>query len=365
MQEIVSESPGHFSCDQYNKTTKVHDVRSAYGFYSTDGIVTNPDPLISVSLDNKALIKLVRKCRDKQRSLQGGVVLGELRETLNLILHPAKALRKSIPKYLNTLRKRTSGRRLGGKLPGAGGERARRRRANNVIQDTWLEWSFGAVPLISDVKAGAEALAKLNYRLYPPRELVTATSRVTASARRNTTGAVNLGTNQSYSGQCQEKLDGSITYRAMVLVEVPTWPGAMQTLGFTPSDFLPTVWELIPYSFLVDYFSNIGSIIDAASFTRSQIAWVNKSTRALTVAEFGVRQVVIPGDTATFHYSQTVTSDKVIVHRKSVFRASYNSTLVPSLELQVPGMGMKWLNMAALGLRSKETSSLINNRIRL
>jgi hypothetical protein len=39
---------------------------------------------------------------------------------------------------------------------------------------------------------------------------------------------------------------------------------AVELSGFQFRDFVPTVWELIPYSFVSDYFVNIGDILEAA-----------------------------------------------------------------------------------------------------
>jgi hypothetical protein len=45
------------------------------------------------------------------------------------------------------------------------------------------------------------------------------------------------------------------------------------TLGFSWESFVPTVWELVPYSFILDYFTNIGDVLSAGLLVQSHLAW--------------------------------------------------------------------------------------------
>jgi hypothetical protein len=46
--------------------------------------------------------------------------------------------------------------------------------------------------------------------------------------------------------------------------------------GFDLKAFIPTVWEVIPYSFLVDYFVNIGDMLEAATTDTSIVKRLSK-----------------------------------------------------------------------------------------
>jgi hypothetical protein len=115
-------------------------------------------------------------------------------------------------------------------------------------------------------------------------------------------------------------------------------------IGFSPKDFLPTAWELIPYSFLVDYFSNIGGIIYGMSNLFTNLAWHNSTVRKeLKFRQWGT-EYPLPGLVRiTGAYAKCVTS------KVSVERSKYTGHGVPSLAFKIPGFrSLKWLNIAAL-----------------
>jgi hypothetical protein len=53
--------------------------------------------------------------------------------------------------------------------------------------------------------------------------------------------------------------------------------GALSSAGLGPGDILPTIYELIPYSFVVDYFTNLGDVISAWSHQAIRPDWAQRT----------------------------------------------------------------------------------------
>jgi hypothetical protein len=59
-------------------------------------------------------------------------------------------------------------------------------------------------------------------------------------------------------------------------VETTKWDN-WDLFGFTPKDFIPAAWELLPWSFLADYFTNIGDILSSVTVSTTGLAYVNRT----------------------------------------------------------------------------------------
>jgi hypothetical protein len=63
-----------------------------------------------------------------------------------------------------------------------------------------------------------------------------------------------------------------------------------QLSGFSWTEFVPTAYELLPFSFVLDYFSNVGSVLSAGYASKGYTSWVSVSTRT----EASVKVVEVP-----------------------------------------------------------------------
>jgi len=109
---------------------------------------------------------------------------------------------------------------------------------------------------------------------------------------------------------------------------------------------------LIPYSFLVDYFSNAGDIVYALSNPASSLAWCEKGTLEEASCEVSVQGCRLPVLQTGERYFGGGMNNAASgsASKRYVHRGPYNGSLMPSLQLQLPGFGLKWLNMAALAV---------------
>lgn len=306
-------------------------------------------PAYSSSATNRALSSFIKKANGAVTSIQGGVFLGELRETIHTIRHPMQGIRGLLSSHLNVLKKRRGGFRTGSKRS-AEGTRKDINSKLSYLRDQWLETSYAIKPLLSDVKSGAEALAKI------------ATRHQTASTIRgygeDTVSVLDpqIG-NELSQGTLRVAYTRSILdvsqsrYYGALLVEGSNARFNLDALGLNWDQFFPTLWELIPYSFVADYFANVGNMVEAASFCTSRLKYWGSSNTATRLTNY----VVTQDNTNKLdpsYISSSVSPGKTSSIVKRFDRVEFPS-LVPSLEFKVPTYANVWANLVALAAQHR------------
>lgn len=307
----------------------------------------NPANIDVSKANTQALGKFNRRILEVHTAFNGGVFLGELGQTLRTIRNPAKGLRGLADDWRAVAQRI---RRASSRLTGSGGSRAVRN--SNIAQnlsDAWLEVQFGWRPLLNDVDDGCKALAILKSGQSLKTRRVTARSEVDGNPVEVTSGqalSLCVWTNVSITVDHSE-----VIYRGAVRVE-PRNPAQMKAelLGFNPASWLPTAWELVPYSFLIDYFTNVGEIIEGWSALFTRLAWCNRTVRTSYKRTLSSHTdlVSIKKWSADVNRVAFVPAGGVIT-KSRVSREKFEGTRVPDFKLEIPGMGsLKWLNIAAL-----------------
>lgn len=302
---------------------------------------SDPALLVETVADNQAKQCFVRKARKHQTQFQSGVFLGELGETLRMIKNPARSLRRGLDDYLNALQNKRMRLR--------GPDKAR------FISETWLSYAYGWKPLFSDIDSGARALAKRATRPFEIAQRIHCVGKTDSPVISGVSTTSEGGVTIKYRVITRERIH--VVYIGAVRSDSmnnPTFDA--QLFGFDPTNWVPTVWELVPYSFLVDYFTNIGEILDAWSFQRTGVSWVQRTV----IKEIHRSLYDVQPDWAQYSLGVTrVNSFVPEIHslaRKRVQRALYGGNFVPSFEFQIPGIGStKWLNITALARAKRMT----------
>lgn len=288
--------------------------------------------------------KFLKQVRERNTQFQGLVFLGELKESLRMLRRPAKALFDSARSdYLDALL------------------RVKRRRGKDwtkAIAGTYLEWVFGVQPLISDLRSAADAIDYLMH-FDDTRHVIVATGehQVSTSSRFSPGSAWFL----SFSGHTVTFNKEKVKLRGLYqdLKEGPQALSDMgqfqRRLGFELGALVPAAWELLPWSFLWDYFVNIGDVLEGYFTDTTRVRWVVKTTiretliydliavdQATTLARvkgFGTGKVQ--------NFSVGDVPSVLTTSRKEVTRVE---STPPRVELAVtlPGISQKWLNMGAL-----------------
>lgn len=314
------------------------------------------------SLDRSALMSLSQKTKDAYQKISGMVLLGELRETLHMIRSPSIALRKGLSLYFDALKKRASKARS-------------HRDLRRAVNGTYLEFTFGWQPLISDIKAGAEAFAEvLNRREHDGL-------RPIRSKRFNWSQEAMISHDPEYAipyffppasyllldRKVLQKSEANVSYWSMQDFRLAQWnkPTALDSFGISLKEFVPSIWELIPWSFVVDYFTNIGDILNFESTDWSKVVDCYRQVKTATSYEVwdqlnGDRNIYVWG-----LYGWTDSGLSKAVKRHEVFQRSRVDIRNQHLDFEfqvIPAKYRQNFNLASLGLQLAAAKNTVYHR---
>lgn len=295
-----------------------------------------PDPPVSSQKAyEEALGNFLSNAGKVVSPVKGMVFLGELRETLRMLRSPAKSLRDGINTYLTRA----------GKLRRKGGNH---RRLIKGIADLWLENAYGLQPLLNDIKGAAEA-----YKAYEKR---IETSRVHGVAVDNdgSVHAESFGLMGWRTFYIQERLNSQTsktTFKGVVKWEYKDINASCaediaNLSGFKLTEFVPTLWELTPYSMLVDYFSNIGQILNSIHGLLADWVWVSVATKNTSALELTRR---LNHELLSYAgYEGTGGTTVPFLATRTSYTRDIPALRLPNLTLTLMPTGFQWANMGAL-----------------
>lgn len=299
--------------------------------------------------DSRASTGYLQKVRAAQVMVSGPTFLGELRETLRMIRKPAAALQDGIRRHLAEveLRNRENRKRYFNKQP-----KKYARNLSKIASGLWLENAFGWVPLLHDIDGARKAYDSLFER----EDRIIKISAGGHDAKDVSGPPVALGMQAGFISWIfsERKIEHvTVRYRGAVKAQAATTCADVGArFGFTPSEFIPTAWELLPWSFLVDYFANIGDILSALVTDTSQVAWTNRSV----INKLDKKSSIVLNEAAILAIIDVGIRKKISVLWSPAISRWKHSTVtrapsaVPSPELRFtyPGSTGRLLNVAAL-----------------
>lgn len=241
---------------------------------------TPPTPTIATdSLISEAATMALSNV--KSPNVQGLVFVAEIQQTIDLLRNPISALttyfkkhKGGRDKYENRAREVTG--------------------ASNAASSQYLAVVFGALPLMHDIEGLLEALVRTANMRETARGQVQESKTITTNNLPLSTGFV-TGT---YKTECVETV--LVRAGAMYAFTAESLTGS---LGMSLKDIPAAMWEHLPWSFLIDWFSNVGKVIDAvmASCTNDFLAqWVTVKR-----SQYVVRTAT--GTTTTAPWVQTIS----------------------------------------------------------
>lgn len=208
-------------------------------FYSGSNINSDFSHDVLPSIDITSLLTAAATaCRAKIQApdVQGFVFLAELRQSLKTLRDPLEGARKALKAI----------------------EQKNARGFFKSAADQHLAIVFGLMPFYNDLVKGLKAIRSTEK---PFRY----------TARGIASGSASLGSTQSLVSwwptvpqkPVNTVIDRNVTVRAYSLYEVSLDLGVSGKLGFSPMEITSAYWELIPYSFVLDRFVDVGKLLDA------------------------------------------------------------------------------------------------------
>lgn len=222
----------------------------------------NNSVLQTSPFDDNDQLKLINKLREKLQGsdFNASVFLGEGHQTLRMITDSAVRIRKA---YVHLRRGDLAGtaRSLfegSSRRPLKPYSSMKNFNASNRenLANNWLELQYGWLPLLSDTQNLAELLA---HQLQSPLEMKVSASRTKQASGIST--PVYVGYNPTTLQYGFIATRWSKTERRKVTVFIKERPSPWAVLGLT--DPRQVMWELLPWSFVADWFIPIGQYLDA------------------------------------------------------------------------------------------------------
>lgn len=302
---------------------------------------------------SSAQIKFAKEYKKQtEQNFAGGVFCGQLLQTIRELSRPAQGLRHGVRALYVDMRALYRERQ---RLDRYGRTWVRNknswRQLSHAVSDTWLEWRFGHSANIQDVDDAAQAIRALAsgraFDLIVMKAGGSAESGISHSMVNFNPHPSLLNNRAVVFGAKSEA--ASYTIRGAWRNENPSgqMPLPMR-FGIGVLDVLPTAWELVPWSFFVDYFVNIGEVLDAWQMRFVKFAWLNGTTRSSTTVNLSN---IVPTPYNGGYTTDSCFGGHAEISRYDVDRQTISNQWETDFMVRLPGIEKnsgKWLNIAAL-----------------
>jgi len=319
--------------------------------YVGSGLLTPPTPTspsaptnIVTIVHNRCIAKFIDEVTAAQSSENlTGRSIRHFKHDVHSTLHPMSGIQAKTQEYLTKLKKIPYGKLKGPSL-------------YSTITQSYLEYKFGVAPFVQDIS-----------------DIVS--DMVIRDRKRNASEPVQARAHQAYSGSSvrrnatdvgfmsvfglQQQVHVTSTYYEQMRGAVRTGInddgrlGILQDNRLLPDQWLPTAFSIMPYAWMVNYFTNIREIIDAAALRYSDLVWGCQTSRDETVISVSDLIATNPGALRAFagiSYNDALQLEggHAILTWKNISRFAISpASLIPSFVFSIPTTATPWVNMMA------------------
>lgn len=212
-------------------------------------------------------------------------------------------------------------------------KRFRGHEVSQILAEIWLEMRYMWRPLVYDMYAMEEAIRRLAEGIEDPLQRAYASRDATAtSSSTSVTGTINVpggaGGVTGLNAICSLSTVVERRVHAAVGLKVTTREVFM-------TDPVVTAWELVPFSFVLDWFVTIGTTLSAFSpFATGQLQYASLATTTTTTYVSRFTLVPSAGFSRISGGPQTLTHTRVVEKYDRV-KATPTPTLAADVNLNV------------------------------
>lgn len=294
--------------------------------------------------EQAARVKFYKKLKKTQQEFGGANFLGELSQTAALIRRPYVAIPKLIDDYVNRAKEliKTPKRKM------TFSQKERK------LSDAWLTASFGLLPLASDIASAAEAFASLLNQRRQVRVIGFGSDRTSSNTvydrLYNPYGGAQLyvRTHEHREGEASVRYLAGVNVRSVGL-DVSSYLDITRRFGVSVNDYVPMLYEIMPWSFMIDYFTSLGDVINAWSVSYADVAWQQKTVRHYNTLVMTGAPNLEKTKAATSGYQLCIGYPGTCkTWKKTVIRSDPGIVPLPQLEARMNLSPWKVMNIAAL-----------------
>lgn len=235
-----------------------------WGPNSTDNYTYIQDQSIAQQVyKDKAVISAYEHLNEPKSDV--GLMLAEIRETINLITNPFNGIVKLASRMVTSAKRKARKGRKHGSVPKA--------KIISAISEQWLEYRYGIMPLVFDVTSlmdlAHEGFRKIDMTTHKQLGMAKGAwegTKIDSSDTSLGLWTVIPGWNFIIQNRWVGKTSINQRSHCTIWYRDRSWSDTisiMSQLGLSVENIPSLIWEMVPFSFVADWFVDVGSWIRA------------------------------------------------------------------------------------------------------